>query len=142
MPLYQYKAIDVSGKFISGSLDAGNVNDLELRLEKMEMDLVTFKQKEHGSDLFGRNKIGRRDLIISTLLEFALLGALSGLVAAISASAIGYSLASAIFNLPWSFNPAMWVVAIAGGAAGVGLAGILASWRLINKPPIVVLREL
>ena len=63
MPLYKYKAIDASGKFISGSLDAGNVNDLELRLEKMEMDLVTFKQKEHGADLFGRNKIGRRDLI-------------------------------------------------------------------------------
>jgi type IV pilus assembly protein PilC len=63
MPLYQYKAIDAGGKFISGSLDAGNINDLELRLEKMDMDLVTYKQKEHGSDLFGRNKIGRRDLI-------------------------------------------------------------------------------
>jgi type IV pilus assembly protein PilC len=63
VPLYQYKAIDASGKFISGSLDAGNVNDLELRLEKMEMDLVTFKQKDPGSDLFGRNKISRRDLI-------------------------------------------------------------------------------
>ncbi len=63
MPLYQYKAIDASGKFISGSLDAGNTNDLELRLEKMDMDLVTFKQKGQGVDLFGRNKIGRRDLI-------------------------------------------------------------------------------
>ena len=63
MPLYKYKAIDAAGKFISGSLDAGNINDLELRLEKMDMDLVTFKQKEHGADLFGRNKIGRRDLI-------------------------------------------------------------------------------
>jgi len=63
MPLYKYKAIDASGKFLSGSLDAGNVGDLELRLEKMDMDLVTFKQKEPGSDLFGRNKIGRRDLI-------------------------------------------------------------------------------
>jgi type IV pilus assembly protein PilC len=63
MPLYKYKAIDTAGKFISGSLDAGNINDLELRLEKMDMDLVTFKQKEHGADLFGRNKISRRDLI-------------------------------------------------------------------------------
>jgi type IV pilus assembly protein PilC len=63
MPLYQYKAIDASGKFINGSLDAGNGSDLELRLEKMEMDLVTFKQKDPGTDLFGRNKIGRRDLI-------------------------------------------------------------------------------
>ena len=63
MPHYKYKAIDAKGKFILGSLDAGNVPDLEFRLEKMEMDLVTFKQKEHGSDLFGKNKIGRRDLI-------------------------------------------------------------------------------
>lgn len=63
MPLYQYKAIDAAGKFITGSLDAGNISDLELRLEKMDMDLVTFKQKELGADLFGRNKIGRRDLI-------------------------------------------------------------------------------
>jgi len=63
MPLYQYKAIDAGGKFIQGNLDAGNIADLELRLEKMDMDLVTFKQKEPGTDLFGRNKIGRRDLI-------------------------------------------------------------------------------
>jgi len=63
MPLYKYKAIDAGGKFIQGSLDARNASDLELRLEKMEMDLVNYKAKEHGADLFGRNKIGRRDLI-------------------------------------------------------------------------------
>ena len=63
MPLYIYKAIDVDGKFIRGSLDAGNVEDLEFRLNKMDLDLVTYKQKEHGRDLFGKNKIGRRDLI-------------------------------------------------------------------------------
>jgi type IV pilus assembly protein PilC len=63
MPLYKYKAIDQSGKFIQGSLDAGNIADLELRLEKMNLDLITFKQKEPGADIFGRNKITRRDLI-------------------------------------------------------------------------------
>ena len=63
MPHFQYKAIDAGGKFIQGTLDAGNSNDLELRLEKMELDLVSFKQKNPGTDLFGRNKIGRRDLI-------------------------------------------------------------------------------
>lgn len=63
MPHFFYKAIDGSGKFIQGTLDAGNSNDLENRLEKMELDLVSFKQKNPGSDLFGRNKIGRRDLI-------------------------------------------------------------------------------
>jgi len=63
MPLFQYKAIDTTGKFIQGSLDASNSSDLESRLEKMDMDLVTFKQKEPGVDIFGRNKVDRRDLI-------------------------------------------------------------------------------
>ena len=63
MPLFQYKAMDTSGKFIQGSLDASNSSDLENRLEKMGMDLVTFKQKEPGVDILGRNKVGRRDLI-------------------------------------------------------------------------------
>ena len=63
MPNYKYKAVDAAGKFIVGSLDAGNVADLELRLEKMDMDLVTYKQKQPGDELFGKNKVGRRDLI-------------------------------------------------------------------------------
>lgn len=63
MPLFKYKAVDSAGKFIQGSLDAGNIADLELRLEKMNLDLVTGKQKEPGADIFGRNKITRRDLI-------------------------------------------------------------------------------
>lgn len=63
MPLFKYKAVDLSGKFIQGSLDAGNIADLEIRLEKMNLDLVTCKQKEPGADIFGRNKITRRDLI-------------------------------------------------------------------------------
>lgn len=63
MPLFKYKAIDKTGKFIQGSLDAGNISDLELRLEKMNLDLITYKQKDPGADIFGRNKITRRDLI-------------------------------------------------------------------------------
>jgi type IV pilus assembly protein PilC len=63
MPLFKYKAIDGSGKFIRGQLDARNASDLEMRLEKMDLDLVKFKAKEPGVDLFGKNKITRQDLI-------------------------------------------------------------------------------
>jgi type IV pilus assembly protein PilC len=63
VPHFKYKAIDAGGRFIRGSLDAGNIADLELRLEKMDLDLVTYKQKELGADFFGKNKVGRRDLI-------------------------------------------------------------------------------
>ncbi|MDJ0880595.1 MAG: type II secretion system F family protein [Gammaproteobacteria bacterium] len=63
MPLYKYKAVDSKGKYIQGSLDAGNVADLESRLDKMNLDLVSSKQKQAGADIFGRNKVTRRDLI-------------------------------------------------------------------------------
>jgi type IV pilus assembly protein PilC len=63
VPHFKYKAIDAGGKFIQGSLDAGNIADLELRLGKMDLDLVTFKQKDLGADFFGKNKVTRRDLI-------------------------------------------------------------------------------
>ncbi len=63
MPLYKYKAIDKSGKTIQGSLDAANIADLEVRLEKMNCDLLTFKEKAAGADAFGRFKVERQDLI-------------------------------------------------------------------------------
>ena len=40
MALFNYKAIDASGKAILGQIDALNVVDLELRLKRMGLDLV------------------------------------------------------------------------------------------------------
>ncbi|MEJ2694225.1 MAG: FtsX-like permease family protein [Candidatus Thiodiazotropha sp.] len=85
--------------------------------------------------------LSRRRLLISVWLEFALLGGLAGLISAGVASAISYSLASRVFELPWQPDPWMWVAALFGGALGVGLAGTAASWHLFNTPPIAVLRR-
>ena len=41
MPLYTYKAIDADGKSVVGRVDAGNVFDLEQRLLRMGLDLVS-----------------------------------------------------------------------------------------------------
>ncbi len=85
--------------------------------------------------------LSRRQLLISVLLEFALLGGLAGLISAGLASAISYSLATGVFELPWQPDPWMWLLALFGGALGVGLAGTVASWHLFNTPPIAVLRR-
>jgi putative ABC transport system permease protein len=85
--------------------------------------------------------LSRRRLVVSVLLEFALLGGLAGLISAALASAISYSLATAVFELPWQPDPWIWVIALFGGTLGVGLAGIAASWHLFNTPPIAVLRR-
>lgn len=64
MPSFQYKAIDKTGRPARGGLDAVNEVDLELRLRRMGLDLITFKQVERRAGRFGAGgQIKRQDLI-------------------------------------------------------------------------------
>jgi type IV pilus assembly protein PilC len=63
MPLYTYKAIDANGKSVIGRVDAGNVFDLEQRLARMGLDLVTGAQSGQKSRLIGGSGVKRPDLI-------------------------------------------------------------------------------
>ncbi|HEX9673856.1 MAG TPA: type II secretion system F family protein [Burkholderiales bacterium] len=64
MPSYEYKAVDKTGQQARGALEAVNEVDLELRLRRMGLDLITFRQVERQARLFGTGgKITRQDLI-------------------------------------------------------------------------------
>ena len=64
MPSYEYKAIDKTGRPARGAVDAVNEVDLELRLRRMGLDLITFRQIERQTRTFaGGGKITRQDLI-------------------------------------------------------------------------------
>ena len=63
MPLYTYKAIDSIGKSVLGRVDAANLFDLEQRLSRMGLDLVTGAPTRQTSRLIGGGKITRQDLI-------------------------------------------------------------------------------
>ena len=63
MPLYTYKAIDADGKSVIGRVDAGNVFDLEQRLARMGLDLVSGAPSAQKSRLIGGSGIRRQDLI-------------------------------------------------------------------------------
>ena len=63
MPLYTYKAIDSIGKAVMGRVDAANLFDLEQRLSRMGLDLVTGAPTRQTSRLIGGGKITRQDLI-------------------------------------------------------------------------------
>lgn len=63
MPLYTYKAIDSIGKAVLGRVDAANLFDLEQRLARMGLDLVTGAPTRQTSRLIGGGKITRQDLI-------------------------------------------------------------------------------
>ena len=63
MPLYTYKAIDSDGKAVLGRTDAVNLFDLEQRLSRMGLDLVTGAPSAQKSRLIGGGKVKRQDLI-------------------------------------------------------------------------------
>src|SRR5438045_5671653 len=62
MPLYSYKAIDVRGKSVAGRVEAVNLFDLEQRLSRMELDLVSGAPSRYGTRFLG-GRIARTDLI-------------------------------------------------------------------------------
>ena len=64
MPSYQYKAVDKAGRPARGGVDAVNEVDLELRLRRMGLDLITYKQVDpRASTLSSGGKVTRQDLI-------------------------------------------------------------------------------
>src|SRR5262249_56391838 len=65
VPSYQYKAIDKAGRPARGGVDAVNEVDLELRLRRMSLDLITYKEVERlAAPVFTRrDQINRTDLV-------------------------------------------------------------------------------
>ena len=60
--LFDYRAIDAKGGFQNGRLDAINLIDLEMRLKRLDLDLIDANAVRYHS-LFGAKKISRRELI-------------------------------------------------------------------------------
>ncbi|HKO88631.1 MAG TPA: type II secretion system F family protein [Burkholderiales bacterium] len=60
MALFSYKAVDQKGKAIVGQMDAMNAVDLELRLKRMDLDLVVGGPAKHSNFSGG---VKRTDLI-------------------------------------------------------------------------------
>jgi type IV pilus assembly protein PilC len=63
MSSFIYKAIDKQGRPARGSLDAANEVDLELRLRRMGLDLITYRVHDKSSARPARGRIARIDLI-------------------------------------------------------------------------------
>jgi type IV pilus assembly protein PilC len=64
MPSFNYKAVDKSGRPAMGQIDALNEVDLEIRLERMGLDLITFRPAKKSTSLFNRNKVSNQDLVM------------------------------------------------------------------------------
>ncbi len=64
MTTFNYKAIDKLGHMAMGQMDALNEVDLELRLARMDLDLITLREAKRSSHLFMRHKVSNQDLVM------------------------------------------------------------------------------
>lgn len=83
---------------------------------------------------------GRNIIVKSLLAEFATLGLLAGLLAAVAASLLAYGLAEYVFGFPYQPDPLLWLVGGGAGLAGVGAAGMLGVYSVLRQPPLRSLR--
>ena len=82
----------------------------------------------------------RRLLVRARRAEFGLLGAASGLLAALGCELISALLYQLVFDLAWHPHPWLLLLPLLG-ALLVGGAGVLGTRRALNASPLTVLRE-
>ena len=63
MPMMQYKAMNATGRIQTGQVEAVNAADLELRLERMGLDLVNFSEVKLAATSAVGRRVDRRELI-------------------------------------------------------------------------------
>ena len=63
MAIMAYKAMDERGRVVRGRLEVGNLADLEARLARMGLDLISGEQTRQRGGARRARRIGRRDLI-------------------------------------------------------------------------------
>jgi putative ABC transport system permease protein len=73
------------------------------------------------------------------LAEYAVLGALAGLIATSAAQMISATLATQVFELPFAFSPSLWVTGLLLGVGLVTGLGYLSMRGVLTTPPRAVL---
>lgn len=63
MNVFRYKAVDSAGRVNAGKMDAANIADLEMRLQKMDLDLINCKDLGATGPKASAGGVKRRDLI-------------------------------------------------------------------------------
>lgn len=103
--------------------------------------IVTTQQQRIGETAILRALgANRRQLIRVQLTEFVIIGALTGVIGAMGASGLSFILSKQLLNIPYHFNPWVWLIGLVAGTVGVAFAGLFAARQTLNHAPLEVLR--
>jgi putative ABC transport system permease protein len=83
----------------------------------------------------------RGQLLRAQWIEFALVGALAGVLAASGAAALGWALTHFQFHFDWTPEPLLWLAGLLAGMACALAGGWLGVRDVLAQPPLQTLRE-
>jgi putative ABC transport system permease protein len=101
----------------------------------------TRDERRYESAMLRTLGASRRTVLQGVAAEFSVLGLLAGTLASAGASAVGYLLATKVFNLHYSFDPVVWIAGLLSGVLLVGVIGTWATYSVVNVPPVETLRR-
>lgn len=84
----------------------------------------------------------RRLLLGSLTLEYVLLGIMAGVVAAIGAELSLFAIQKWAIQMAVQWHPWIWFAGPLAGAVLIAAIGLMASVKVVDHPPVTVLREL
>ncbi len=85
----------------------------------------------------------KRGLVLGSLaIEFSALGLLAGVLAAFSAELAVFGLQEYLLNMTYTMHPVLWFIGPIVGMVLIGSAGYVTCRKVVNTPPVKVLREL
>ena len=100
----------------------------------------TQDERQYESAMLRTLGASRKRVLAGVAAEFLAIGLLAGLLATAGATWAGYLLATRLYELDYQFNLLLTITGPVVGMAFVGLSGILATRRVINTPPVSLLR--
>jgi len=98
-------------------------------------------QRLHEGALLRALGASRAQLRKAHLAEFAALGGLAGLVAAAGTECLAWALYSQVMQLDYSFKWPLWIATPLAGALLVGAAGYWGTRPVLERSPLLLLRD-
>ena len=103
--------------------------------------LATQDERTHEAAVMRALGASRSQVLAAQRAEFAVLGAIAGLLGSLGATAIGWTLATRVFQLDFIWNGWIWLAGPALGLACIVLNAWAGARAALSRPPMAALRE-
>lgn len=102
---------------------------------------ASLDQRLHESTLLRTLGATRQRVLGALVVEFLLVGALAGVLAAVGAEISAWAVATKLMKVQWQWHPQMWWSVPLMSAALIALTGSALCYRTVTTPPRHILQE-